>query len=233
MLLFQVGWILQLAGVADVTNNTAYTPKLTWWVVWYQFFFLIIIAYALFRGTFANWRLAFLLLLAVAIVYVTDQLSVYTNGGTGGTRCYMAGGILSIIPYFLWLIVLGGEVPLGTYSLPTSTSASRVNQSNRGAVESSGVTTVPMDNIGSNPPAVEGSSGGMPPPSADQTYQYKARALYTYTANPSDASEISFQKGDVLEIVDNKGKWWQARKHNADGTVEIGNAPSNYLEIIN
>jgi len=86
-------------------------------------------------------------------------------------------------------------------------------------------------------PNGQGSPGALPPQAtvpadasvqSGDTFTYRAKALYAYNASSDDPNEISFTKGEILEIIDKQGKWWQAKK--ADGTVGI--APSNYLQII-
>ncbi|TFK68042.1 hypothetical protein BDN72DRAFT_65579 [Pluteus cervinus] len=58
--------------------------------------------------------------------------------------------------------------------------------------------------------------------------ELKAVALFSYTANSTDPNEISFQKEEVMEVLDKSGKWWEIRKE--DGSIGI--APSNYLRIL-
>jgi len=56
----------------------------------------------------------------------------------------------------------------------------------------------------------------------------RAEAMYPYTPPDEEPYEISIKKGDILEILDRSGKWWDARRE--DGTRGI--VPSNYLRFL-
>ncbi|KAJ6476188.1 hypothetical protein C8R45DRAFT_1009160 [Mycena sanguinolenta] len=63
--------------------------------------------------------------------------------------------------------------------------------------------------------------------SESEAIQYRAQALYNYTAS-GDPRELSFKQGDILDIGDTRSGWWPARTQNG----LIGIAPSNYLQLL-
>ena len=78
-----------------------------------------------------------------------------------------------------------------------------------------------------------GIAEAVPEPAAPATRQKKfvCGVIALYSFNSGNPEELTFQKGDLLDIVDQPAEdpdWWEARK--ANGTT--GLIPRNYVEIV-
>lgn len=158
--------------------------------------------------------------LGISITFVCDQITPFVYANSSEYQAIGAGFIFIAIIQFIWLFLFGGEEGSFPYRVTNSVSINKTPEvhPNGARIDSN----LPMRSTQTD----HHMSQVIVSPNAE--YSYKAKALYDYQQNPEDPNELSFAKGEILDIVDNKGKWWQARK--ADGTVGI--APSNYLQII-
>ncbi|KAM4736750.1 protein-tyrosine kinase 6-like [Anableps anableps] len=94
------------------------------------------------------------------------------------------------------------------------------------------LTEKPKDGDGDgeeDPPGKRLSISPLPPPRPDRASE---SAIYTgiWSFEARHRDELSFQEGDLLDVVSRNGDWWTARKIDSNGRVlGTGIVPHNYL----
>ena len=54
--------------------------------------------------------------------------------------------------------------------------------------------------------------------------------MYAYSASPDDPNEVSFAKGDLLDVIDSTGKWFQVRTPSGQqGVSTVSLEPTNIM----
>ncbi|KAI8619332.1 hypothetical protein BC830DRAFT_1216072 [Chytriomyces sp. MP71] len=159
------------------------------------------------------------------------------SGNANAFNCIAAGCVLQSFVYIYWILrfgsgesspitVLGNTAP--GFNMP-NIPIPVISFKQRGVdnVPAQAAQNHQADGMGASPtfastnlsadPIVQYAAPAslatpVPPPvpqaNPSPVVMIKARALYAYTANDADPKEISFAKGEILDITDNKGKWW-------------------------
>ncbi|KAG5461422.1 MAG: hypothetical protein BJ554DRAFT_6391 [Olpidium bornovanus] len=237
-LLAGLGWIIAFAGACAAANAI---DSSTWLLLMFDLILLAGILSAFTTDSVEEYRLVILAFSTANVVFLTLQASI-VRSSFSAHQAMGTGFIFIDIVFILWLFAFGAEEGTTAHqytagygvALPTSHAKNAFGRPTPGFSQPSSF-------------AASAPTGGMATPGPANEYPLKAEALYScelylsfvwldaamrmcglHTANPDDPNEISFAQGEIIEISDNKGKWWQAR--NSQGVVGI--APSNYLKLL-
>ncbi|KAI9505222.1 Transmembrane osmosensor [Coemansia spiralis] len=220
--------------------KSVYIAATTWFMIVYLFVLALALVLAIITNTLNQYRLALLTMLGVGLSATIGHIGYYINAVSGTLQAMSAGLIFVEITMFFWVLVLGSGP--GTY-LASLCGMSSEGKSAAGISMANVSTARPNYRATVHSTAGAGAGGSIitdyyaselsqsvisskqPDPASDM---YKARALYAYESNPDDPNEVSIVKDEIMQVIDDSGKWWQVKKD--DGTVGI--APSNYLTRI-
>ncbi|KAI9000182.1 hypothetical protein BC832DRAFT_562690 [Gaertneriomyces semiglobifer] len=242
---YLLGWLLAFIGVcivqADVDRlgRAGLSPISSgWFHIFYYLVLLIGLTMAISTASLEHYRLAIVAFLAISFVFITQDLEVSLRSrGADGAAVWAAGSFFLAFAHIPLILFLGAgeDTVVNGFGRDGSVSFTLPRGNTRfgfgGAKQPNGPQNIGVPSMTEAPVPLEAVTTGPMGGETDAPI-LRATAMFQYEANPEDPTEVSFSKGDVLEVLNNKGKWWQVRLTKPDGTVVTGIAPSNYLSPV-
>lgn len=247
-----------IAQIQPIPKGEQQFPTFSWWSIIYMFFLIAGVMIVVAADAAQTYHVALVGYLGAGLVLTSSSVNALVYSSSAAREAAAAGFILLSMVNIVWIFYFGSapsatpRAYLDSFALTKEMPQNRqtMNGGYGGRPETS-VSNQPPQMYTSaqlngfeNPSPVAGFSANVTPRSpaaqpmaapqketeiAQPTeYPYRAKAIYSYEANPDDANEISFSKHEILEVSDVSGRWWQARKESG----ETGIAPSNYLILL-
>lgn len=251
-----MAWLITFVSqvISDVDSTIIEFPRFAWWTVTYELFCLLGVALILALDATPRYQIALVGFLTAGLVFTCSAANTFVYSPKAAMEAAGAGHILLSIIQILWIFYFGSSSDSGNHNYVDSfalhkdtkpglsarpLSAGYAGSQRTGSTQPQMYTSAQLSGFETSSPQTEyrqsstttatPQMGGMVDEvGAPTEYPYRAKAIYSYQANPDDANEISFTKHEILEVSDVSGRWWQARKQNG----ETGIAPSNYLILL-
>jgi SHO1 osmosensor len=243
--------------IADVDSGIPDFPRFAWWTITYELFCLLGVALILALDAIPRYQIALVGFLTAGLVFTCSAANTFVYSPKAAMEAAGAGHILLSIIQILWIFYFGSTTDAGSHTYvdsfalhkdtkgasarPLSPPYARSHHTSSTHTAPQMYTSAQLSGFETSSPVTEYRQSSTTPQQQQvhmgqhqdevgqpTEYPYRAKAIYSYDANPEDANEISFTKHEILEVSDVSGRWWQARKQNG----ETGIAPSNYLILL-
>jgi len=236
-----IGWIIAFAAslAANVSSNLF--PHFAWWAIVYELGCIIGVIVVVGYDTIDAYRVALVGFLAAALSFTTSITNTLIYSPRASDEAVASGHLFLSIINIVWIFYFGTTSAAAPHAWVDSYAITRSRPITSTPQMSS---TAPFASLQPNynnptsptygPQTSLAKRETFPESRVDSvieeptSYPHRAKAIYAYEADMKDPNEISFAKGEVLEVsADITSKWWTVRK--TDGTRGI--APSNYLGL--
>jgi hypothetical protein len=217
---FVIGWLLSFISLI-VFGGRNFNKTWHWWLIINGLISVCIVFIIIERNLIQGYRFALMTYLGICISWSIGVVNELLHYDYSAANAVGVGQLLISVTYFIWILYFGCEKDTTVGKLTNSNGILRnVQTTNKNPNNSYNLQSVNNENSIQNEP----SNSII----ANQSTNLRAEALFDYSANKEDPNEISFSQGEIMDILDNNGRWWQARK--ADGTIGI--VPSNFFKVV-
>ncbi|KAK7962034.1 SH3 domain-containing protein [Apiospora aurea] len=250
MLAWFIGFVGCVIGQIQQNSQVGSFPPFPWWAIVYSLFIVLGVFFVIAADSIQTYHVAVVGYLGAGLVLTSSSVNALVYSASGARQAAAAGFILLSMVQIVWIFYFGSapsatpRAYLDSFALTKESTMHRQTMMNdvyfcpierlREPVACAWLLATGRSQLRpdcraffpvNKPPAPQQDESEIAQPTE---YPYRAKAIYSYEANPEDQNEISFSKHEILEVSDVSGRWWQARKENGD----TGIAPSNYLILL-